>query len=128
MIIAFPLLAILTLVTIIPMFTTPMRRPTNMVRNYITRVTPIGTSIEEVIEVIESRPNWDVRHINYERGFQIGPPDITIIGEMSVSIHLGIYRAWHTWPPFLEQVVDIFFGFDVDGNLVEVYVRKLGMF
>jgi len=134
-ILVFPLLAILTLLTIIPMFTTFMRRPTNMVRNYITRITPIGTSIGDVVEVIERREGWDVRRIDFERGFIPGSSarpaqglNSNVVGEMAVWVHLGTYHAWHTWPPFIEQVVDVFWGFDVDGNLIEVYVRKLGMF
>ena len=121
------LLSVMILSIVIPMFTTPMRRPSNMVKSYILRITPLGASIEDVIQVIESRNDWDVRYINLNEGFQLGPPNITVIGEMSIRVHLGTYRAWHKWFPLMEWAVDVFWGFDEDGRLIEVHIRKIGM-
>lgn len=137
MVIVLPLIAIITLVTIIPMLITPYRRPTSMVRNHILQVTPLGTSIEVVVDNIESRDGWDIRRTDFERGFIPGSvarpplelnPNTTVIGEMSVWVNLGTYRVWYKWFPFMEWDVDVFWGFDADGGLIEVYVRKLGMF
>ena len=121
------LLALLTLVTLIPMFTTFYRRPRNMIRSHILRITPLGASIEDVIDIVESREDWYVRHISFERGFQLEAPGFPVIGEMSVRVHLGTYRTWHKWFPLMEWDVDIFWGFDMNGRLIEVHIRKLGM-
>ena len=121
------LLALLTLVTAIPMLTTLYRRPRSMIRNHILHITPLGTSIEDVIDIVESREDWDVRHISLERGFRLEAPGFPVIGEMSVRVHLGTYRAWHKWFPLMEWAVDVFWGFDGNGELIEVHIRKLGM-
>jgi len=58
---------------------------------------------------------------------QESSPYSTVIGEMSVRTRLGSYRAWHHWFPLMEWDVTVFWGFDVDGNLIEVHIRKLSM-
>lgn len=127
------LLAIIMLVTFIPMIVHPYRRPISMVRNYILRITPIGTSIDDVIAILESRDDFGFLHINFESGFRASPADrhsgIEDMGEMLVSTGLGIYRnAWHTWPPFIAWSVGASWIFDADGKLIEVHIQKHGMF
>jgi hypothetical protein len=125
------------LATLIQMIAIPYRRPTNMVKNHIFRITPIGTSIEDVIELTEIREDWRVRRIDLERGFIPGTfgrapsepdPNIIVIGEKSIIVSMGTYRAWYKWVPFLlDWNVSVFWGFDKDGKLIDVQVQKLGM-
>ncbi|MCL2576771.1 MAG: hypothetical protein FWE27_01795 [Defluviitaleaceae bacterium] len=107
-----------------------------MVRNYILRITPLGTNIEDVIKVIESRDDWSRPSVDYERGFyrqttaRPPPPGVEprfpVIGEMSVSAGIGHYRSWHNLL-FIDVIrVGVTWGFDGDGNLIEVHVRKGG--
>ena len=139
-VIVLSLLIFITLVTFIPMLITPRRRPVNMVRNYILRITPIGTNIEDVIKVIESRDDWGGASVDYERGFYretasrpplpgvepLFPVSFSVIGEMSVSAGIGRYRSWHNLF-FIDVIgVGVTWGFDGDGNLIEVHVRKGG--
>jgi len=49
------LLVTVILLIAIPMVINPMQRPEGMLRDYILRMTPIGTSIDDVIEVARSR-------------------------------------------------------------------------
>ena len=49
--VVLPLLTVITLITAIPLLTTLARRPHWMIRNQILRITPIGTDIEDVIEI-----------------------------------------------------------------------------
>ncbi|MCL2576485.1 MAG: hypothetical protein FWE27_00335 [Defluviitaleaceae bacterium] len=111
-----------------------------MVRNYILRITPLGTNIEDVIKVIESRDDWSRPSVDYERGFYretttrpplpgvepIFPLSFPVIGEMRVSANIGRYRSWHDLLFFDEIGVGVRWGFDGDGNLIEVHVRKGG--
>jgi len=131
------ILIFLALTIIIPMITTPMRRPEAMFRNYILRITPIGTNIEEVIQVIEARDDWGVPHIKYELGIVperpwirtprgLGQPDFPRIGEMSVSSHMGTHFAWYRWFPLMEFSVVVYWAFDEDGELIEVFVSRFG--
>jgi len=133
------ILIFLSLTIIIPMITTPVRRSSTMIRNYIVRITPIGTRIEDVIQVIEDRDDWGVPHINYEFGIAPqrpwiriphgieGIPDLDRIGEMSVSSNMGTHFAWYRWFPLMEFSVVVYWAFDEDGELVEVFVARFGM-
>jgi len=120
------------------MITTPMRRPEAMFRNYILRITPMGTNIEDVIQVIEIRDDWGIPNINYEFGIApqrprsreprgSGLPDLSRIGEMSVSSHIGTHFAWYRWFPLMEFSVVVLWAFDGDGNLIEVFISRGGM-
>ena len=40
------------------MLRNPIQRPDSMLRNYILRITPLGTNIEDVIELINNRDDW----------------------------------------------------------------------
>ena len=124
-------LIIISIMVSVPMIFNPLRRPRANVRNYILRLTPLGTSIDDVIEVVESRRGWVVRHISFEHGFRHPDPRNSgwpilqsgplIIGEKSVRVNCS-YRAFYKL--FTRTIVDIFWGFDMHGNLIEVYVNK----
>jgi len=110
-----------------------------MIKNHILRITPLGTSIEDVIKIIENRNDFGDMHVNLERGFTPSTPAsgwyavtgqrgvIPVIGEMSIRVHLGTYRAWHKWFPLMEWEVIAFWGFDGDGNLIDVHIQETGM-
>jgi len=133
------ILTFLALTIIIPMVTTPMRRPETMFRNYILRITPMGTNIEDVIHVIENTDDWGGAFVCYEFGFSprdpghFGPhglegiPELSRIGEMSVSSHMGVHHAWYRWFPLMEFSVTVFWAFDEDGKLIEVFISRIGM-
>jgi len=131
MIVAFALLAVMVLSIVIPMLTTPYRRPIDMIRNHILRITPLGTNIEDVIAILDSRDDFGSLHIDFERGFQATPGDRHAgkydMGEMLVSTGLGMYRAWYRWFPLMTWSVGASWIFDGDGILIEVYVRRHGM-
>ena len=109
----------------------PLSRPEASVRNYILRITPLGTDMEDVIAIVENRAGWEVRLINHTSGFIHQGPRIpgwptdergrTVIGEKSIKVE-GSYRAFYRY--FLESVVNINWGFDANGKLVEVTVSK----
>jgi len=127
-----PIIIALTLLIItVPMFINPLRRPQGILKNYILQLTPIGTNIEDVIEIIEMRRTWEILNINFDSGYLHPGPQIpgwptaqsgaSIIGEQSISI-FGNYRAFYYL--FLNKTVYIFWGFDADGKLIKVYVDK----
>ena len=133
MIIALSLITAILLLTFVPLLTNPARRPHEMIKKQILRITPLGTDIDDVIKVIESRNDWESPNINRSLGFAPlspgrrgpppdGQPDLFRIGEMSVSSYMGSYRNWFL---FLVTDVSIFWGFDADGKLIEVYIWKV---
>ena len=126
---------VLLVLPYILMLVNPMRRPEPMVTSYVLRLTPIGTDMEEVIRTVENHRNWRVWWINYDRGFSHPRPHtITpypeeypfVVGDKSMRVEVG--RVWPTNTPvlgyFMEMIVSIFWAFDEDGRLIEVYVWR----
>jgi len=114
--------------TLISMIYNPMRRPAPMIRNHILRQTPVGTCIEEVIEVIESNERWGIPTVNRRSGFiHPSPWDYDarfgelIVGTQSVQTRPEIYNVIL----FHERRTRIFWGFDENGKLIEVYVSSV---
>ena len=110
----------------VPMIFNPMRRPAPMIRNHILRHTPIGMCKEEVVRVIENNERWGTPEINTWSGFlhpalfvdgPDGSPTPAIIGDTSVQARPEWYNV-----PIFERHVRIFWGFDENGKLIEVYV------
>ena len=129
------ILLIILLVVImigIQMLINPLHRSETSIRNYILRLTPLGTSMEDTIKIVKNSNKWEVRSIDYENGFWSQGRPIpggikdeqgrTIIGEKSIRVE-NSYRAFYSLF-LLETVVNIYWGFDADGKLIEVYVSK----
>lgn len=133
-ILAFPLMQIIFAIA------NPMRRPHAMAKNYVLRLTPIGTDMEDVISIVDGHRNWSMGFVNYERGFAhpsppIGRPPsegwdwIYFVGDKSITVRAGSY-----WPAALNlptpsawlmrTVVSIFWAFDEDGKLIEIYLLQ----
>ena len=118
----------------IPMIYNPMRRPASMINNHILRHTPIGMDMEEVIEIIENRRRWGNPEIRRDVGFihpnpagsrwnydgRVAP---LFVGEQSIRIrHSYDISVWMFG--FYTRNVRILWGFDENGNLIEVYVQS----
>jgi hypothetical protein len=91
----------------------------------------LGTSIEDVINILESSEDYGNLNINFDGGFQPIPQErhrgIDDMGAMLVSTGLGSYRAWYKWFPLMEWRVGASWIFDEDGILIEVHIRKMGV-
>ena len=91
--------------------------------------------------MINTRDDWGRSMANFELGFDPrGPTGIPgpmaqhlahlerpRIGEQSAFVNLGTYRTWLFWPPFARVAVNVFWGFDSDGKLIEVHVVKIAL-
>ena len=106
-------------------FTSPLSRSNERIRADMLQLTPIGTSMDDVIRVIESNEDWTIYQI-YNRGYSYslirGNPsrgrECTVIGEKSFEVHLGGYYG------FLWTDVTVFYGFDDNSMLIDVAVLK----
>ena len=120
-------LSAITLITIIIVFSNPLRRSQEHIRSDVLKLTPMGTSIDDVINAIESKENWKIDGISYENGYRrpgkSDPADAalgreTIVGEKSIRVFIGEYRNI-----FITSVT-VFWGFDEKSKLIEIYVWK----
>ncbi len=117
------LFVLLTLALVIPtiIFANPLRRPSSWIRHSVLNLTPIGTSMEdaiETIEAVEEKGKWEIDYIDDEYGYTSEKG--YRVGEKSIDVIAGEY-ALH---PLAKTIVVICWGFDRDGNLVDVYVKK----
>ena len=108
----------------------PLMRSEKRIRNDILKYTPIGLSMVEVLSVIENKNNWILEKINEDRGYinyDVTIPNTNpntphdsvpfVVGEKSIRVYLG--KSWT-----FGHCVQASWGFDKDGKLIDVYVRK----
>ena len=119
------------------MVSNPMHRPEPMIRDYVLRLTPKGMSMEDAIAVIENNDACGPPSISYNSGFAhpmhnapgwpVSPltgVSIVEIGDKSIRVVDGPFRpsSIPIMGLILQTRVSIFWGFDEDGKLIEVYV------
>ncbi len=117
---------IIVLGTVIVMMLNPLRRSEEQIRKNMLKLTPIGTSMVNVIKVIESNEEWEVQY-TFEHGyfFMHGRPsrhtpqdDDPVVGEKSMEVHLGEYRV------IFVTDVSVFYAFDETSKLIDIAVLK----
>ena len=125
----YDILIALFIVVLLLILINPLRGPMIYIKLKMLHLTPIGTSMEDVIKVIERQKKWRIDYINYEYGYLVfdGRPsdpiyvdasEDTIMGEKSLRAHVGGYRNI-----FVTDVI-VFWGFDENSKLISIHVRK----
>ena len=108
-------LAAIVLVNVTIVAINPLRMPAALIKKNMLKLAPIGTSTEDVIEVIRSNKEWKGTTVNDGRdanGF------LSKDCKKSMSTHIGKY-------PSVSQVyVDVLWGFDENSKLIDIYVWK----
>jgi hypothetical protein len=103
----------------------PMRRPAEEIRAELFELTPIGTSMEDVIRVIDNNETWDWHERNIS---SFGFPDGIHYGQrvvmQSIQVQIGYYWAWKGVNS--KAYVTAWWGFDEDENLIDIRVRGIG--
>jgi len=113
------ILSLIFLLVVIVMLN-PLRRSQEAIKRSILKQTPISSSMEEVIEVIE-RKEWDVRYgdIDYNRGYT-DRDTYEVVGVKSIRACIGSYSDFILFTTY----VSVFWGFDEEGKLIDVYIWK----
>jgi hypothetical protein len=94
------------------------RSPASTIETALLRITPLGSSKEDVLRAIEKQ-GW--KHGPIENvGFlkQIPSRRMEVVGKKSIEAHLGEYGF------LFRTSVDAFWGFDNEGKLMDVWVWK----
>ena len=118
--------AIIILTIAITVFTNPLRGTEEQIRERVLRLTPVGTSMEEVLQVIDDNRRWEPG-ISHPRGIPWyivrhtipGFPFDGSIGSQSISVYVRTHRFF-----IIPNWVEMFWGFDEDGYLIDVRIRK----
>jgi len=116
-------LLLVVAVIVVTIASNPLRRSNETIRENILKITPLGTSMEDVIKAIEEN-GWELDYVNEmygfgrtESGYRItDKPDL--YGVKSVGATLGIY-----YTPFITYV-EVGWGFDENSKLINVGVWK----
>ena len=109
-----------------------LRKPVEEIREYLLELTPVGTSMDDVLAVVRGN---DMRlvSVNDRFGFAMrngrpSTPDSNdvalgnVVGVQSVRAILGSY--WSTFFALYITHVDVFWAFDENSQLIDIQVRK----
>jgi len=101
---------------------TPSRRSVEKIKKDILKLTPIGSSMEHVKKIINEYDTWELMYISTTSGFlkQDASKPITVIGEQSIRVFMGEHYDLFIFT----TSVCIFWGFDGDGKLIDVWIWK----
>jgi hypothetical protein len=113
------LLLLIILLIILIYLTNPLFKSEETLQNDILKLTPLGTSIDEVIKIIKTRKKWRITQISNDHGYiyQKSYP-LKEIGNKSIRAEIGEYGF------ILVTNVTIFWGFDENSKLIDVWVWK----
>ena len=124
---------------IIMILLNPLRRSEERIREDILLMTPIGSTMEEVIEVIENNRRWTNEHEIYDRGYgiiRVGSEGnhryfstinyykgqrtfVKTVGVETIRLDIGDYHN-----PLSHTVVLVHWAFDENGKLIDIAVGK----
>ena len=111
--IVWAILAI-ALILVVACTNLPLRRPRSDIQNWVLEKTPLGSSVEDVRSVIAGN-RWKV-NLDW-KGTNNTLTEVQ--GTQIIGAYLGGYQGlpWHA-------DVDAYWGFDDDGKLIDLNVRK----
>ena len=118
-VIATLIISLIMIVAVAIFLSNPLRKSNDQIRESVLEITPLGTNMEDVLKVIETKKKWKVVWINndYKHEFTDLSGDF-VIGTTSIKASIGKYRN------FFEVDVQVYWGFDENSKLIEVEVRK----
>jgi len=128
----FIVLSVTILSIVLVSLLNPLRKPNEQLKAEMLKLTPIGTSMVDVLAVIENHDKWNIRHIldggyTYIAGEPIGPHQGgdrlhgIKVGVKSMEVDIGSYNFLVF---ILKESVSIFYGFDEEAKLVDIAVRR----
>ncbi|MDD4689884.1 MAG: hypothetical protein PHE51_09095 [Eubacteriales bacterium] len=119
--IIYTLLALLIIVlgvAIISYASNPLRKSEEQIRESMLKLTPIGTSMDEVTKVIEDK-KWEITWVKHDHNNEY--TDLSgdfIVGAKSIKATVGSYRK------FFIVYVEVYWGFDENDKLIAIEIRK----
>ncbi len=97
-----------------------LRKDSEEIKVQMLNKTPIGMSFDEVVSKLKSK-NFNPEIYNNKGFFKHEYDQYPItIGRSSIEVFLGDYIVF----PFYFTSVTAFWGFDKEGKLIEIWVRK----
>lgn len=102
----------------------PMRRPNAEIRADLLELTPVGTSMEDVIRTIDRHQSWEWSdRFVAPVGFSSGMPSDDRIGVQSIQVRIGYF--WSFMGNNNMSAVVAWWGFDENETLIDIRVRGI---
>ena len=126
------LVVIILACVLIAVLSNPLARSEKHIKKDLLTLTPIGTSMEDVIAAVEKNEKWKIVCINENSGYFIdenGKADnntypgvsYTVVGVKSIEVLLGRDDILGI---FYLHYVSVWYGFDENSNLINIAVKK----
>ncbi len=101
----------------------PLTRSEEKIREKLLTQTPLGTSMEEVVQFVEKKEGWVIDNISNQHGFDFkGKGPRKRVGVKSIQAYLGEYRIITNL--YLATDVTVFYGFNEKAELIDIWVWK----
>lgn len=118
----FIALSIVILAAVLAILSNPLRRSEGRIKASMLKLTPVGTSMEEVVSSIKNNKKLKIRVV-YQNGVYAMDGEYPRAGDLhifneSLQLYLGSYRT------IFETGVTILYSFDGNSNLTGISVRK----
>lgn len=99
----------------------PLRKDPDKIRATLLAQTPVGTSSDSVVQSLQAQ-NYSLTRVKTGYVRRTGESSYEEIGVESIKADLGKYSVI----PFVKTDVTGYWGFDLKGNLVNIWVTKGG--
>jgi len=104
-----------------------------MLKNYILKITPLGTSLDDIVDIINSRDDWGSANLLNYGLYKENPGEPYMedrerprIGERTVSTSMGTYKSLRDVFFLMEIHVAIIWVFDANDILIDVHIWRVG--
>jgi uncharacterized SAM-binding protein YcdF (DUF218 family) len=112
-------LGVISMIIVVPFINNPLQKSPNRIRDDILKITPVGLSMDEVRTVIGEQ-NWRVAEGSSEHGYRNhNHPAGQRVGVKYIGADVGKSRFL-----FFFQTVRVYWGFDENDKLIDVYAVK----
>ena len=119
-------ISIVVLTVFVAVLLNPLRWPERSIREKMLTLTPIGTKMDDVINIIDENKEWKKYPVrNYGYYYYDGQPsrhyterEDRVVGVKSMYVYIGEYRM------IFATDVTVFYGFDMDSKLIDIAVLK----
>ena len=112
----------------------PLRKSEDDLLKNMLELTPIGVSMDDVLNIIENNNEWKISYVDHDYGIsqgEFGKPGEPI-GEKSIRItagkYTGIYRKGSILAMYIYSKVDVYvtiwWGFDENSKLIDIHLKK----
>ena len=104
----------------------PLRRSNTHIREQVLKITPIGTNMENVIEIIENNDKWEIENVYYGSDYTNQKPlspELPTESEGSPTWDKSILVLGGEYRTIFITSVTIFWEFDEDSKLIEINIR-----